>query len=181
MFPPGHVGIALLLYAPLAYALAIRGREKAMTAGVVALVLLTLAPDLDVFVPWLAHRGLSHSIAAAVCLGFGAGTVGWASGWTAGARRAERAAMGVFVGFFGGVGHLAGDVITPWGVQPFAPVHPATYTLDLVAARDPTANVALFALGFAAFELARRGARIRPDPSESSVERSSVETETTAR
>lgn len=47
--------------------------------------------------------------------------------------------------------HLVGDVITPMGIRPLYPFVPTSYTLDLVAARNPTANLALLSVGCLAF------------------------------
>jgi inner membrane protein len=149
MYAPGHVGLAVSLYAPVGWLLLARGRRRLALGGGLCAACLSTLPDVDQFVPFLAHRGLTHTVwvAAAVGLVVGALGVGY------GRRRAretgpvDRLAVGVAVGALPILAHLLGDVITPMGVRPFAPLWNASFTLDLVPARDVTANRGLFAVG----------------------------------
>jgi inner membrane protein len=61
MILAGHTGIALLAYAPVAYVLADSERGSALWAGLALAVLSGIAPDVDTVVPWLLHRGFTHS------------------------------------------------------------------------------------------------------------------------
>jgi inner membrane protein len=162
MYLLGHLGLALLVAAPVAFVLVRAGRTRAACAGVAALLGSVMLPDADLFVSRLAHRGLTHSVWAALVLGGLFAIVAWRLGGGRGPR--DRAAFGFGVGATSVVAHLAGDVITPIGIRPFAPLSDVEYSLALVASRDPAANLALFVAGVVvfghAFALARAGADV---------------------
>lgn len=160
---PGHVGVALLVYAPFA-AIAIRsGRSRQAWLGMAVVLALAMSPDVDLYLAGVPHRGLTHTVLAAIAVGGsvallaavarllrsrGSGAAS-AFGSTAGASR-----FGATVGGLGVLSHLVGDVITPMGIRPFLPVSGTTYTLSLVYAADQRANVALLVAGIAVFATA---------------------------
>lgn len=166
MFPPGHVGIALLVYAPVAYLLILSDRNRKMEVGIAAILLLTLLPDFDILIPGVTHRGLTHSLLAGVVLGVAVGLFGWLSRVSSPVERVERAVLGWLLGFLGVVSHIVGDVITPMGIRPYEPMLPAHYTLALVHARNPAANFVLFVAGIAIFHLVVQRALVRSPTSE---------------
>lgn len=148
MYPPGHVGITLVLYAPVAAVLVAADRDEEMVAGLVVVVAFALLPDIDAPLPGVAHRGVTHSLLAAAYFGIVAGVLAGASAPSA-VDRAGRTAFGSLLGSLGVVSHLLGDVITPMGVRPFFPASRQVYTLDLVRASNPGANLAMLAVGVA--------------------------------
>jgi inner membrane protein len=167
----GHVGVALLLVAPVAFvgaALGLLVTTGLATAGVVAVCTL---PDLDLRVPFVTHRGITHTYLAALVagvVGAGAGAVlaGAGVGATdAGAvrlgspllARAGGALVGFGVGAGGVLAHLAGDVLTPMGITPGYPLHARRYTLDLFRADNQFANGGLLLLGAVAWVAAVAG------------------------
>lgn len=161
MLALGHSGIMLLVYAPIAYVLLVTGREKAMGTGLILALFLSLSPDIDMWLPFVAHRGLTHSLLAAVCVGVAVGIAGWLSSlWSVG-NGSERAALGFFIGSVSIVTHLVGDVITPMGIKLFLPVSQTTYSVDIVSAFDPAANSILFIVGGVAYWMANHHARLR--------------------
>lgn len=168
MFPPGHFGVVLLLFAPLAYVLVVRELDANVLPGLAAALFLTLVPDLDLVVPVLVHRGVTHTFLAAGCLGAFAGVLWYGSGQRSLGTGVERAAVGFTVGALSGVGHLLGDVITPMGVRPFAPLSQTVYSLSLVQSRNPSANMLLLSAGVLAYlvsvQLARDAPRPRREP-----------------
>lgn len=150
MFPPGHVGIALALYAPLGALLLVRGRTRFAVAGTFLVSSLTLLPDVDQWLPGVAHRGVTHSVWFAVAVGVSLGAL--AAIWGGYRHRevpaaAALGAFGVCIGTLAVLAHLLGDVVTPMGIRPFHPLVETSYTFDLVLASDPTANARLFAVG----------------------------------
>lgn len=147
MLAIGHLGISLLIYAPIAYVLLVSGREKAMATGLVVVLLLTPLPDIDMVLPFVAHRGVTHTFPAAVCLGVVVGIGGWTSSLSSAGSGRDRAAFGFFLGSLSVVSHLLGDVVTPMGIQLMYPVSSTRYTLDLVSAFDLEVNRLLFVLG----------------------------------
>ena len=148
MKQPGHYGVALLCYSPIAFALLARGEEGAALLGGALAISLAMAPDCDHAVPFLKHRGLTHTIWFALLVGLLVG----AAGWTVGSR--TDAATATFLGRFAFVvttvtivSHLLADVITPMGIRPFRPLSDRHFTLELVLAKNWTANALLFAVG----------------------------------
>ena len=77
MYRLGHIGIALLVLASLTYVLV--EAHKPLLALVTALGVLGVEPlpDLDFRLPVLQHRGVSHSLLAAVCIGGFLALCGW--------------------------------------------------------------------------------------------------------
>lgn len=158
MLRTGHVGIGLLLYAPLALVLAARGHTTALAIALAGMLVASTAPDLDELLPLVAHRGSTHTVLAAVgmgcCYAVAAGTL------TAGSATAALAALGspppsllaagglgFAVGLLGVLGHLAGDALTPMGVAPWWPLSRRRYAISLFGARNWLANAALLVLG----------------------------------
>lgn len=160
LMAPGHIGIALLVYAPVAYVLLRYGRDRRMWTGALAILTIVLGPDVDVYVAGLAHRGITHTLWAALLVGILTAGIAWGFLPLARARRYSIAVFGFQVGALGIVAHLLGDVITPLGIRPLYPVYNEPYTLDLVLATDAQANTGLLIAGIVAFWLSLSYARI---------------------
>lgn len=148
MYAPGHVGLALLSYAPLGAASVRRSRHRLAVAGLVVVTALATLPDLDLYVPLLAHRGVTHTVWFA--LGVGLALVLAVRAWD----ESERAVLVGGLGLLALLAHLAGDVVTPMGLRPFAPLVDTHYTLSLVKSRNPSVNRTLFGLGASAMLVA---------------------------
>lgn len=179
MFLLGHLGIVLLAYAPVAYLLARRGDTVRMWAGAAGLLAFAVAPDVDVAFAFLDHRGPTHTLWAALALGLLTVPVAWLVSDVA-RRPTSNGAFGFGIGTFAVLAHLLGDVLTPMGIRPFAPLTTSTYSLALVPAGDPMANRLLLAAGVLAFGLAVVVSRSRAQSSELAVVepgRSTVDTE----
>lgn len=181
MHRDGHVGVSLLLYAPVVAVVSYRAEWLLPYAllGALALVdvlwpvaLLTdldlsfsfaMVPDLDLKLPVVKHRGFTHTVWFAVLFA-GATAVGtYGLTWYVASAYPQHvppdtvalgpAFMG-FIGAFSVLTHILGDVLTPMGITPFAPVHDERYTLDLWRAKNRTANAGLHALGVVAVGVA---------------------------
>lgn len=150
MYLLGHVGVTLLAYAPLSYRLVRVGRGRRAAAGAATLLLLVCAPDLDSHVAFLTHRGVTHTVWAAVVVGAAVGATWWWLTPRRGIARDEATAFGFVVGALSVLHHLAGDALNPNGVQPLLPLADHRIALDLVTAADPAANLALATAGIAA-------------------------------
>jgi inner membrane protein len=145
---PGHLGVSLAVYAPLAAALLAAGEpELAVVAGA-AMLGLTMLPDVDLDLPFVPHRGPTHSLAFAALVGLTFAGVGS----LAAAELGVAAAVGLgSFGFAVGVAtvgaHLLADALTPSGVPLFWPVSRRSYSLPLFRADNAPANYGLLALG----------------------------------
>lgn len=149
MYALGHIGIALLAFAPLGAFLLVTDRVRLAGVGVALTVSVSTLPDLDLFVAALSHRGFTHTLMFAILAGAVIGAV--ASGLLT-RRLPPRSALRVGLWFWltatlSICSHLLGDVVTPMGIRPFAPVSDTFLTLSLVYSRNPQVNAALFLAG----------------------------------
>ena len=148
MYHKGHVGASLLVYAPFGFlvtALASIEAGLVVAAGVAS---IAMVPDLDMRIPFVKHRGITHTVWFALLVGAAFGTVGLAVGFQRGIAEALLfGGAGFLFGAVTIVSHLLADVLTPMGIRPFAPVRDTEYTLDLVTAANPLANYTLLGLG----------------------------------
>lgn len=151
MYRTGHYGAALLAYAPVAFVTTAAGFTELAVFGGVGVVVLAMLPDFDQRVPFVRHRGPTHTVwfmlAVAVVLAVG--------GALFGASRGVVDAVGLSIfGFVVGVvsvgSHLVADALTPMGIRPLAPLRSRRYTFELAKASNPVANYALLAVGGAA-------------------------------
>ena len=167
MFPPGHYGMALLLYAVVGYVLLSRGYVRDALSGGGIVLAYTLFPDVDGKLEFLVHRGVTHTLWFALAVGVFCVLVVSSSLLRRPRREAIRGAVwAFFLGAFSVVAHLLADVINPWGVMPIYPVSDALYTLDLVRATNDAANYAMLAVGVGAAAAAWVAGRPpRPHPS----------------
>jgi len=150
----GHVGISLVLFAPLAGVLLSTGNP--LVAGVTGLLLVALAPlpDLDTYTDRFDHRGPTHTVWFALGVGLLGGLVAGlgAAFWNQYISSYSLLPVWIPV-WFGGVstlavvGHLLGDLITPMGLWPFRPVSERHYTVDLTPSKSPRANRLCFGIG----------------------------------
>lgn len=176
MYRNGHVGFALLTYAPVVTAVTLFAPEYLLLVAIGGLAMfdlllpvslatgwnvslsLAMLPDLDVRVSWLEHRGITHTVwfalaTAGVCAVLGYWTFGFA-GDLFGLSPTSGALFFGYVGFHSILTHILADALTPMGIRPFTPVSGREYTLSLVRAKNQTANTALLLAGLAATSLA---------------------------
>lgn len=151
MYRTGHYGVALLAFAPIGLVLLLVAPVQVAVLAGLLVVGLTPVPDYDQRVPFVDHRGPTHTVAFALLVGCVTGGVGWVAG--SGVLPAGPVA-GAVVGFLAGtlaiLAHLLGDVVTPAGITPFWPLSDAHYSAGLVRAANPVANYLLLGLGVAA-------------------------------
>jgi membrane-bound metal-dependent hydrolase YbcI (DUF457 family) len=73
----GHVGVTLLAVAPIAYYFVSNGTPLLALLSWVGIQAVEPLPDWDLQVSGLQHRGLSHSLLAALLVGSVLGASGW--------------------------------------------------------------------------------------------------------
>jgi len=140
VYLPGHVGIGLLLSAPVVRRLVAADEPTAALAVAGVLVAASVAPDADEYLP-LPHRGPTHTAWFALALG-GAAAAAPVAGVAPG--RAPLLAGAAVVGV---AGHLAGDAVTPMGIAPLAPLSARRVTLDLTPSAASRPNRLLLLAG----------------------------------
>jgi inner membrane protein len=147
MYRWGHVGAALLAYAPLGAVLTVRGDPTLAAVGFAVAIATATLPDADELLP-IDHRGPTHTVwFLLVC-----SAVGVAVGVAVGSGFGRTLAFGVVLGTAVAVSlgsHLLADSITPMGVRPFAPLSGWHHSFDLTPAANPRANAALLSAGSA--------------------------------
>ena len=147
MYRDGHAGLNALLYAPFVpFVTSSYSLELALWGAVLALAAANL-PDFDQGIPWIDHRGPTHTVWFALLVGAvaGAGTVLVAdSSFGSGGFSFG---FGFVVGTCGTLAHLAGDVVTPMGISPFAPVSQAHVTLNWFKSKNSRVNRAFLFVG----------------------------------
>ncbi|GAB6878963.1 metal-dependent hydrolase [Halorubrum gandharaense] len=153
MYWRGHVGIALLAYAPVAGLVLEAGQPGLAVAGGLLAVGFATLPDADQSLP-IPHRGPTHTLAFAVVAGVLTALV------AAGVALATGLAVPAWTPHFVGTvvtvtlcSHIAGDAITPMGIQPFRPLSAFHFTLDLTPAKNPLANYLFLAGGVLALSV----------------------------
>lgn len=160
MYPKGHKGIAYILYAPLMAFLFLQGHPASIAAGVFGFILISafvMIPDKDISMPFMTHRGISHTIFAAFLFAVGLAFVAMfflplfsVLGIAAGPFLAFMFSIGMFAI----IAHLIGDVITPTGISPFKPFFNRSFSLGLTRASNSVSNWVLYIFGWIAIILA---------------------------
>jgi inner membrane protein len=155
MLKEGHWGVALCAYAPVGWTL-LGTRPGLALAGGVGVLALARLPDVDLRLPFVAHRGATHTLAFALAVAAAmAGAASLAAGRLPTPFDAPwLPAFAAFVGAFGVGTHLAADALTPSGVPLLWPLSGRRISLGLVRADHPVANWGLLALGAFATALA---------------------------
>jgi inner membrane protein len=154
MYRKGHLGVSMLVFAPIGYALIEAGSPilAAITGGVV--IWFAMLPDVDHRLPMIEHRGPTHSLLFAALIG----AVGWAVGL--GVERVVSLSLdlglgvdvglpeiGFAIGALTVIAHLIGDTLTPAGVNYLWPLSTRTFSVSLARADNTLANSGLFGLG----------------------------------
>ena len=156
MYRTGHLGVSLLVFAPIGYLFLAAGEPLAAVVTGGTMLWLSMLPDVDHRIPGVPHRGPTHSLLFAVLVGVafaGAGAM-LAEGLGIG-DRALLPTHGFFLGFVTVGAHLLGDVLTPAGVNLFWPWG-REFSLSLTRADSTIANYGLFLGGV--FTVAALGA-----------------------
>lgn len=155
MYRAGHLGIGLLVFAPVGVVLVLAGRADLAVLAEATAVALAMLPDYDHRLPFLTHRGITHTVWFALLVGVVLGGLGWVlGGRPATPTTSELAVFGFGVGTLVVLAHLLGDVLTPAGIRPFWPVWDRTFTLALTRADSTVANYGLLVLGVGVTALA---------------------------
>lgn len=148
MYRTGHYGAALLVYAPIGFLLTAAGLVELAAVGVVVVAGGSMVPDLDQKIPFISHRGITHTVWFALLAGVALGGVGWYAGIElAPAAQLQLAGFGFLLGVVTIGAHILADGLTPMGIRPFEPLGHGSYSLNLTRAANPIGNGLLFVLG----------------------------------
>ncbi|MFB6072336.1 MAG: metal-dependent hydrolase [Halobacterium sp.] len=153
MYRTGHYGAALLAYSPVLYVLASRDRLALAAAGASVVWLLATLPDVDHRIPFVEHRGVTHTVAFATFVGALAAGAAWAMPGFEDVRSWLPAGAGGVAGL-AVVTHLVADALTPAGVAFLWPASTHRFSLGVAAADSRVWNAGLLTLGVLASALA---------------------------
>ena len=146
MHREGHVGAALIAYAPIAFGFSVLGALDATIVGALVVTGLSMVPDVDIKLPFVRHRGPTHTVHFTVAVGVVLGLVGVAVGLSNGLIAAVvLGCLGFLLGSLAVGSHIAVDALTPMGVDPWMNGERISY--DVTSAANPVANYALLAGG----------------------------------
>ena len=149
MLKTGHYGAALLLYAPVGFLLLSVDPALAVLGGVGTVALARL-PDYDLRVPFVRHRGVTHTLAFLAVVAAALGWVGHLFAGEFGTSPTRTAGLGVVVAVVAVGSHLLADALTPSGVPLLWPLSRRRFSVSVATATSPVANYGLLALGLAA-------------------------------
>lgn len=142
MYRGGHIGLNALLYAPFVAPIHRYGSLELAVSGAILVFGLANLPDVDQPLPRCRHRGPTHTVWFAVLVGLVTG-----AGMTIVGASPFAFQFGFLVGTACILAHLAGDVVTPMGISPFAPLSGFHVTLDWFASKNGRINRAFFIVG----------------------------------
>jgi inner membrane protein len=149
MYKTGHYGAALLVYAPVGFLLLSVDPGLAIV-GCIGSVGLSRLPDYDLRVPFLEHRGITHTILFLAVVTGALGGVGLLAGNRLDIDPTVTVGLGVVVGIVGVGSHLLADALTPAGVPLLWPLSDTDFSVSVANASNPIANYGLLVLGVAA-------------------------------
>ena len=145
MLRVGHYGAAMVAYAPVVSLLLEAGYPGLAGFGLPIVFATARLPDLDRRLPFLPHRGPTHTVWFAVLIGSPVALGNLSS--TGRLWVDVPGAFGIGVPMLGVLSHVAADTLTPAGTRPFWPLSARTVSASLVRASNPIANSGLFAAG----------------------------------
>ncbi|WP_440008377.1 metal-dependent hydrolase [Halomicrococcus sp. SG-WS-1] len=157
----GHWGIVLFIFSFVVYGLVVREQTRAAKIITVSGLGMGISPDIDLYTAWFAHRGVTHTIPAALFAGGVLATLAWFITPFALTSRSEEAVYGFLTGGIGVGCHILGDIITPMGIKILYPLAPQAYTFDIISAHNLAANLLLLLFGVITFQLTVRHAQSR--------------------
>jgi inner membrane protein len=144
----GHLGIALIVFAPVGAVLVVAGMSEFAYLAGVTMLWLAMLPDVDHRLPGVSHRGVTHTLAFALLVGGAFAAAGsFVAARLALADPVVAGAFGFGLGFVTVLAHLLADLLTPAGVPVLWPLSSRRYSLELVRASNRTANYLLLVTG----------------------------------
>lgn len=155
MHQEGHYGVALAVYSPVGFLVLAANRPELALAGGAVVVGGAMLPDVDMRLPFVKHRGITHTVWFALAVGVVLGLVGAAVGHQNSIAAAlTLGCFGLLIGVLTVGAHLLADALTPMGIRPFTPIDGREYSLNVTKAANPIANYVLFGVGIAVAAIA---------------------------
>jgi len=147
MYRRGHLGVSLLVFAPVGLALVLLGRPDLAVVGGAAMLWLAMLPDWDHRLPVVSHRGPTHTLAFALLVGAVGAGAGAGLATVLDGGRATLVPFGFAIGTLAILAHLLADALTPAGVPVLWPLSRRDFSVSLTRADNTLANYVLLAVG----------------------------------
>lgn len=165
MYRKGHIGINMMLFAPILFIMIILEFVILGIIGLISVSYFASLPDIDLKIKRLKHRGFTHTISFAVLIGLIVFMIGLFVSNIFMALGIINTSLfnlifisiySFYIGFFIVMGHIAGDIITPTGVRIFEKpkyipnsyiFSDKNYTLFSIPAKSNIANFVFLFLG----------------------------------
>lgn len=144
----GHIGMSLIFFAPIVYALTLFDMFILAAVGFFAALFLASIPDKDLDWEIFEHRGFTHTIWFAIILGSLFASLVYIIG-----ADNTRIIASFVVGFTAIVSHIAGDV-TKDGIKPFSPISNKKYFSGRLSASNNKLNRTTLYIGVALMSVA---------------------------
>lgn len=134
MYRYGHLGISLILDAPLSAYLFVAGYHDTLIVSILVVLFAATLPDIDQKLPFIKHRGFTHSVWFAAIFGSLIAFLYLKVPYLYGPF--PPAITGFLIGFIAISFHLVGDWLNPMGIRPFAPLWRHHFSARIMYARD---------------------------------------------
>lgn len=159
MYRAGHIGIALVVYCPIASVILYKRWYTGFLTGGVLFLMMAIAPDVDTVISTLEHRGITHTIPGAIIAGLVTANAtrqllateflnrpprSISSEWT---HKYTVTMYGFLLGFLGVLIHVLTDFLTPMGVSLFYPITDVKLSVSLFYAANPEINAVFLETG----------------------------------
>lgn len=150
----GHYGLNAILSIPLVLgSSALVNEQMALLIAAIAVGTATW-PDVDLKLPIVSHRGITHTVWAVGAVALLMGVATMQLGIMIGSSPVVLFSFGAAAGLVGIGGHLLGDVMTPMGLRPFHPFSSTRYSLGWFRADNDIANFGFLLTGLGALTAA---------------------------
>jgi inner membrane protein len=152
MHREGHYGASLLAYSPLMFVTVALGFPSAGVGGGALALVLAMVPDHDQQIPFVKHRGVTHTVYFAAVVAVGTGLLGAGMGASVSSPDVNLlivlggAVFGATTGAVSILAHIGADALTPMGVEPWG-ADGRHISYDVVRADSLLGNYGLLALG----------------------------------
>lgn len=162
MHSQGHFGVSMSLCAPILFVSIVTEMYivGALLCGL--MLMFSSTPDIDLKLPWVSHRGFTHTVHFAVLFGALVSIVSYLAFTTVEKlvvveyiielsvlSSIVQVSSVIFVGSaFGIIAHLVGDILTPTGVHLFSRSNNFGYSLNVCNADSKIGNHSIVKLGF---------------------------------
>jgi inner membrane protein len=150
----GHIGLALLFTAPLSIVAGLTGGRISMMIIYAPSLMMALVPDNDVWIPFIRHRGITHTLVLGIPQAVVIGAVFGSIAASAPETTSISILLGVLAATVGFLSHLVGDALTvgsgKYGIKPLWPFSRWEFRIGVTRSKSILWNQGLLFIGVGA-------------------------------